>query len=66
VVIANALQLEADRRRAVPIRFHFIARAKFEVAHLSVAALNMYHVLHYTVREFAQSLISVKLSVHEI
>ena len=30
--IANALQLEAARRRAVPIRFNFVARAKFEVA----------------------------------
>ena len=29
--IANALQLEAARRRAVPIRFNFVARAKFEV-----------------------------------
>ena len=32
VAIANALQLEAARRRAVPIRFNFIARAKFELA----------------------------------
>ena len=32
VSIANALQLEAARRRAVPIRFNFVARAKFEVA----------------------------------
>ena len=32
VAIANALQLEAARRRAVPIRFNFVARAKFEVA----------------------------------
>ena len=30
--IANALQLEAARRRAVPIRFNFVAHAKFEVA----------------------------------
>ena len=29
VAIANALQLEAARRRAVPIRFNFVARAKF-------------------------------------
>ena len=29
---ANALQLEAARRRAVYIRFNFVARAKFEVA----------------------------------
>ena len=32
VAIANALQLEAARRRAVPLRFNFVARAKFEVA----------------------------------
>ena len=32
VAIANALQIEAARRRAVPIRFHFAVRAKFEVA----------------------------------
>ena len=32
VSIANALQLEAARRRAVPIRFNFVARAKFQVA----------------------------------
>ena len=32
VAIANALQLEAPRRRAVPSRFNFDARAKFEVA----------------------------------
>ena len=32
VSTANALQLEAARRRAVPIRFNFVARGKFEVA----------------------------------
>ena len=32
MAIANALQLEAARRRAVPLRFNFVARAKFEVA----------------------------------
>ena len=31
VAIANALQLEAARRRAVPLRINFVARAKFEV-----------------------------------
>ena len=31
VAIANALQLETPRRRAVHIRFNFIARTKFEV-----------------------------------
>ena len=33
VAIANALQLEAARRRAVPIHFNFVARAKCELAH---------------------------------
>ena len=33
VAIANALQLEAARRHAVPLRFNFVAHAKFEVAH---------------------------------
>ena len=32
MAITNALQLEAARRRAVPVRFNFVARAKFEVA----------------------------------
>ena len=32
VAIANALQLEAARRRAVPIRFNFVAPAQFEVS----------------------------------
>ena len=32
MAIANALQLEAAGRRAVPIRFNFVARAKFELA----------------------------------
>jgi len=32
VAIANALQLEAARRRAVIIRFNFVAHAKFELA----------------------------------
>ena len=32
VAIANALQLEAARRRAVPIPFSFVSRAKFELA----------------------------------
>ena len=31
MAIANALQLEAAGRRAVPLRFNFVARAKFEV-----------------------------------
>ena len=32
VAIANALQLEAAHRRAVPIRFNFVAPVKFELA----------------------------------
>ena len=32
VAIANALQLEVAKRSAVPLRFNFVARAKFEVA----------------------------------
>ena len=32
VVIANALQLEAAQRRAVPLHFNFVARAEFKVA----------------------------------
>ena len=32
MAIANELQLEATRRRALPLRFNFVARAKFEVA----------------------------------
>ena len=32
MAIANALQLEAARRRAVPLRFNFVARVKFELA----------------------------------
>ena len=32
MAIANALQLEAARQRAVPTRFNFVARAKFELA----------------------------------
>ena len=32
VAIANALQLGAARRRAVPIPFIFVPRAKFELA----------------------------------
>ena len=32
MAIANALQLEAARRRAVPSRFNCVARVKFELA----------------------------------
>ena len=31
MAIANALQLEAARFRAVPIRFNFVAHVRFEV-----------------------------------
>ena len=32
MAIANASQLEAARRRAVPIRFNFVAHVKLELA----------------------------------
>jgi len=32
VAVANALQLEAARRRAILIRFNYDAHAKFEIA----------------------------------
>ena len=40
VAIANALQLEAARRHAVPIRFNFVARASLTSLSLSVAVLS--------------------------
>ena len=49
VAIANALQLEAARRRAVPIRFNFVARAKFEVTQ-HVAVLERFSCLYVTLR----------------
>ena len=52
VAIANALQLEAARRRAVPIRFNFIARAKFELAQPIRCRLRAFfttHTLRYAV-----------------
>ena len=45
VSIANALQLEAARRRAVPIRFNFVARAKFEVAQTICCRLRAFLLL---------------------
>ena len=42
VAIANALQLEAAHRRAVSIRFNFVARAKFEVAQPICCRLRAY------------------------
>ena len=51
VAIANALQLEAARRRAVPIRLNFISRAKFEVAEPIRCRLKRFtaHTLRYCV-----------------
>jgi len=51
VAVANTLQLEAARRRAVPIRFNFVARVKFELAQPIVAVLQRFtaYTLHYTV-----------------
>ena len=45
VAIANALQLEAARRRAVPILFNFVARVKFEVAQPIRCRLRAYLLL---------------------
>ena len=51
VAIANALQLEVARRRAVPIRFNFVARVSLNSLSLSVAVLERFnaHTLRYTV-----------------
>jgi len=46
--IANALQLEAARRRAVPIRFNFVAHAKFELAQ-PIRCRLIEHTLRYAV-----------------
>ena len=51
VAIANALQLEAARRRAVPIRFNFVARAKFEVAQpICCRLIERFSCLYVTLR----------------
>ena len=50
MAIASALQLEAAGRRAVPIRFNFVTRAKFEVAQTSVAVLERFYCLYVTLR----------------
>jgi len=48
VAIANVLQLEAARRHAVPIRFNFVACAKFEVAQPILCPLRVFLLLlHY-------------------
>ena len=46
----NALQLEAGRRRAVPIRFNFVARPKFEVAQPICCRLRAFLLLIRTLR----------------
>ena len=48
VSIANALQLEAARRRAVPIRFNTSPVANFKSLSLSAAVLE--HFTAYTLR----------------
>ena len=50
MAIANALQLEAARRRAVPIRFNFVARAKFEVALPIPCRLRVFYCSYVTLR----------------
>jgi len=50
VAIANALQLEAARRRAVPIRFNFVARVKFELALPIRCHLTAFYCLYVTLR----------------
>jgi len=51
VAIANALQLEAARRRASPIRFNYDTHAKFEVDQPSNGVLERFtaHTLRYAV-----------------
>ena len=48
--IAKTLQLKAGRRRAVPIRFNFVARAKFEVAQPIRCRLRVFYCLYVTLR----------------
>ena len=50
VAIANALQLEIARRRAVPIRFNFVARVKFELALPIRCRLRAFYCLYVTLR----------------
>ena len=51
VAIANALQLEVARCRAVPIRFNFVTRAKFELAQPIRCRLSVFtaYTLRYAV-----------------
>ena len=46
VAIANALQLEAARRRGVPLRFNFVALVKFELALPIRCRLRAFYCLH--------------------
>ena len=50
VSIANALQLEAARRRAVPIRFYTSPVASLKSLSLSVAVLERIYCLYVTLR----------------
>ena len=50
VAIANALQLEAARRRAVSIRFNFAAHVKFELAQPIRCRLRAFYCLYVTLR----------------
>ena len=50
VAIANALQLEADRRRAVPIRFNTSRVASLKSLSLSAAVLRRIYCLYVTLR----------------
>ena len=50
MAIANALQLEAARRRAVPIRFNFAAHVKFEVAQPIRCRLRAFYCWYVTLR----------------
>jgi len=50
VAIANALQLEAARLRAVPIRFNTSPVASFKSLSLSVAVLERFYCLYVTLR----------------
>jgi len=50
VAIANALQLEAARRRAVPIPSILVSRAKFEVAQPIRCRLRAFYCSYFTLR----------------
>jgi len=50
VSIANPLQLEAARRRAVPLRFNFVAVPSSKSLSLSVAVLERFYCLCVTLR----------------